>query len=892
MALPVGAKLGPYEIISLVGSGGMGEVYRARDPRLGRDIAIKVLPAAFAADVDRLRRFEREARAAAALNHPNIVTVYSVEKENALLLLTMELVEGRSLALVIPKGGMGLDDLLTIAIPLADAIAAAHAKGITHRDLKPANIMIGAGEHAGRVKVLDFGLAQLDASSLLSKNAATLTIEGGILGTVAYMSPEQAAGTPVDARSDLFSLGVILYEMATGQRPFKGDTNVTVLSSILKDTPPSVTDINRAMPSELSRIIKRSLVKDSARRYQTAADLRNELAELKQDVDAGALASGGMVVPRNARPGSSLRRILQVTAIALGVASAAAAYRWLPWPAADRPPAPDQRAFTQLTTHPGLDEFPSLSPDGKWVAYNGNQVGNADIYLQSVGGHNAINLTRDSPEDDTQPAFSPDGEQIAFRSERAGGGIFVMGRTGESVRRITDSGYNPAWSPDATKIVYATDIANREHVLGRMHVSELWTVLVATGEKRQIFKGDAVQPSWSPHGRRIAFWSAFGTHKGQRDIWTISAEGQGAVPVTSDPPVDWNPVWSPDGRHLYFASDRGGPMNLWRVPIDEQSGKVLGSVEPLTTPSSSAALMSLSADGRLLAYTSFANSEAMQSVAFDPTTATVRGEPVPIVAGSRPFTSPTPSPDGRWLAFFSLAPQLDIFISQADGSGIRQLTNDRAIDKFPSWSPDGQQIAFMSNRDEKVQIWSIRPDGSDLRRLTAAPAGAGFFSDWSRDGSKLIFHGMEAPDDFKMFVFDPRLEWTHQNPRAISTLVEPGLKFAESSWSPDGQQLAGTAHRVGKDNGALEIYSFDTGRFTRLYDSQSVNNVIWLNDGRRLLFDDGSKLRLIDSQTGSIRDLLSIAPDSLWVTGLSRDDRTAYITRRVWQADIWLMTLQ
>src|SRR5580692_11380621 len=186
MALSAGAKLGSYEIVSLLGRGGMGEVYRARDPRLGRDIAIKVLPAALAADADRHRRLEREARAAAALNHPNIVTVYSVEQSGALLFLTMELIEGRSLALVIPKGGLGLDDLLTIAIPLTDAIAAAHAKGITHRDLKPANIMIGAGDHAGRIKVLDFGLAKQDESSLPSASAATTTIEGRVLGTVAY----------------------------------------------------------------------------------------------------------------------------------------------------------------------------------------------------------------------------------------------------------------------------------------------------------------------------------------------------------------------------------------------------------------------------------------------------------------------------------------------------------------------------------------------------------------------------------------------------------------------------------------------------------------------------------------------------------------------------------
>ena len=333
-------------------------------------------------------------------------------------------------------------------------------------------------------------------------------------------------------------------------------------------------------------------------------------------------------------------------------------------------------------------------------------------------------------------------------------------------------------------------------------------------------------------------------------------------------------------------------MNLWRVPIDEKSGKVLGALEPVTAPSSSAGLMSISADGRLLAYTSFANSETMLSVALDPATAAVRGEPVTIVAGSRSFTFPLLAGWARGLAFSSMTPQFDIFISRADGSGIRQLTNDRANDKFPAWSPDGQQIAFMSNRDGQNQIWSIRPDGSGLRRLTAAKDGGGFGSDWSPDGSKLILHSAPHPPDAKMFVFDPRVEWTHQTPQTISTLRGAWHRFYETSWSPDGQQLAGIAAPVGKDKGALVVYSFQTGRFTRLYNSQTAGDPVWLSDGRRLLFDEGSKLRLIDTQTGSVRDLLSIAPDILWLWSVSRDNRTAYITRRVSQADIWLMTLK
>ena len=292
MPLSPGTQLGSYEIVSLLGAGGMGEVYRARDPRLKREVALKVLPDVAAVDADRRERFTREALAVAALNHPHIVTIHSVEDAGTAVFLTMELVEGRSLAEALPATGLPIERVLTIGIAVADATSAAHQKGITHRDLKPGNIMLGEGEQAGRIKVLDFGLAKVvDAqrgavgASMLPTEApahtAPITAEGRILGTVAYMSPEQAEGRTIDGRSDLFSLGVVLYEMATGQRPFAGDTQLSILSSILKDTPKSVTDINPAIPPELGRIIRRALAKDPERRYQTAKDLRNDLEDLK-----------------------------------------------------------------------------------------------------------------------------------------------------------------------------------------------------------------------------------------------------------------------------------------------------------------------------------------------------------------------------------------------------------------------------------------------------------------------------------------------------------------------------------------------------------------------------------------------------------------------------------
>ena len=286
--------LGHYRILEPIGEGGMGEVYAAEDTRLHRRIALKVLPRLLAGDPERRLRFEREAQAIAALNHPNIVTIHSVEEADGTPFLTMEMVEGKPLTDVIPRGGLPLPELLKIGIAISDAIAAAQQRGITHRDLKPANVMVTA---EGRVKVLDFGVAKLRdleiaaaGDDLTRSPTHQLTGEGRIIGTVAYMSPEQAEGKPVDPRSDIFAVGVLLHEMATGDRPFKGDTNVSIISSILKDNPAPVTDLNPRLPADLARIIRRCLAKDPGRRYQTAADLRNELEDLKQEADSGVSA--------------------------------------------------------------------------------------------------------------------------------------------------------------------------------------------------------------------------------------------------------------------------------------------------------------------------------------------------------------------------------------------------------------------------------------------------------------------------------------------------------------------------------------------------------------------------------------------------------------------------
>src|SRR6266540_1404623 len=287
MTLSAGTRLGPYEILAPLGAGGMGEVYRARDPKLGRDVAIKVLPEAVAGDAERLARFEREARSLAALNHPNIVTIFSIEESGGTRFLAMELVEGESLDALLAEGGLPLSRFFEIAVPLSEALSAAHERGIVHRDLKPGNVMV---THEGRIKVLDFGLAKLQApdsspnlTSTPTESRANLTSEGQVFGTVAYMSPEQARGGTVDARSDVFSLGVVLYQMLTGERPFTGTTAVDIISSILRDKAPSVTDLRADAPPHLARILRRCLEKDPRDRYQTSRDVFNELKDLRAE---------------------------------------------------------------------------------------------------------------------------------------------------------------------------------------------------------------------------------------------------------------------------------------------------------------------------------------------------------------------------------------------------------------------------------------------------------------------------------------------------------------------------------------------------------------------------------------------------------------------------------
>jgi Tol biopolymer transport system component len=881
--LQKGTQLGQYTILGRIGSGGMGEVYRAHDTKLKRDVAIKVLPQVFVNDPERLARFQREARLLASLNHPNIVTIYGVHEVDGIHFLTIELVDGKTLVELIPRHGFPLPQFFKIAVPLAGAISAAHQHGIVHRDLKPANVMIGKD---GQIKVLDFGLAKLKHGEVAwpegeaeTLTEVELTTQHHVVGTVPYMSPEQAEGRRLDARSDIFSLGVMLYQMATGERPFRGDGAMSVISSILKDSPHPPSELNPALPRELDRIIRRCLAKDPARRYQSAIDLRNDLEELLQQVESGEVFVAARPIPRRRLPW----RPALIVVIALSLIAGYAIF-WRARQSGSVESVLLDAQFLKLTSQPGIEWFPSLSPDGKWVVYSAAGAKARQIYLQSVSGQTPLDLSRDPTVDDDQPAFSPDGEHIAFRSSREGGGIFVMGRTGEAVTRVTRFGFHPSWSPDGTQLAFTTANVELYPQNGEAQ-SALWVVTVKTGETRRLYEGNALLASWSPHNQRIAFTHQLGNPP-QAKIWTIPVGGGTPTPVTSESATDWNPVWSPDGKYLYFSSDRRGSMNLWRVAIDEASGTPRGQPEPVTTPASYLAHPSLSADGKHIVYTSALVTANIQQISLDASGA-VKGEPAWVTTGSLRWSDPDPSPDGKWVVFYSLTqPEGHLYLVHPNGTDLRQWTTDSAIDRMPRWSPDGKWIACFSNRSGRLEIWKIRPDGSDLRQLTESSAA---YIAWSPDGSRIAAVGTQrSPFKNRTLIFDPDRRWKEQTPEVLPPLDPPSDHFVVNAWSPDGERLVGQRDVVKK---GVMTYSLRSHKYELLTDFGEWP--VWFPDSRHVLFvANGKAFYIVDARTKQVRKIFSVKRDVIGPPELTRDGRTAYFSRRVTESDIWLLTLK
>lgn len=883
-----GKRFGSYQVISVLGVGGMGEVYLARDERLGRNLALKLLPKRFTWDTDRVRRFEQEARAASALNHPNIITIYDIGELAGTYFIATEYVEGLTLRQLIDRGPLRAKDTIAICSQVADALDAAHEAGLVHRDIKPENVIVRPD---GYVKVLDFGLVKLtERGLLLEKESGSSdphrTSPGTVLGTVSYMSPEQASGIEVDNRSDLFSLGVLMYELLTGVVPFKGDSTVSTLDAIIHNQPAPLPGTNADANPEMERIVNRALEKDRDLRYQTASDLRSELKRLQREYDSasiksGAGASGAKAVKPSARFIS--KPVLAFAAAILVLAALSVV--WLLSRTERIEPSPWLAArSTQITDFPHEEFFPSLSPDGNTIVYARRSGSDWDIFTQRVGGFNAQNLTDSFSGDDTQPAVSPDGAYIAFRSERDGGGVFVMGASGESIRRLSDRGpaYHPAWSPDSQEVIY-TEERVRDPRDRTISPRRLWAVNIKTLGKRLISTNDVAQPRWSPNGHRIAYWAS--DESSQRDVWTMSTRGDSVVQVTNDAAIDWNPIWSPDGKHLYFVSDRSGGMQVWRVAIEEQTGRVLSAPELVPTPSPFSQHIDLSRDGKRLAFTNVSLKRNLYRVEIDPSREKIIGQPVAETQGSRQATDLDVSPDGKHIVFTTVGDnQEDLALLNSDGTGEpRRLTDDEYKDRGPRWSPDGKRIAFYSTRSGSFEIWLINADGTGLRRLTEMGNDKAFNPVWTPDGKKLSFANIRG----EAWLIEPDKPWLEQSPQMLNPKREPPLQFWPADWTSDGRKLV-LGSNLDQQSLVISVFSFDTGSVEKISDVGGVS-MDWFKDDRRMLFILDGTVCITDTATKKHRLLLSHAPDRIIKLRLSPDNRWLYYILESVEADIWLL---
>jgi serine/threonine protein kinase len=763
-----GGMLGPYQIDSLLGSGGMGDVYLAHDPRLERSVAIKVLPEPLAQDVMARERLRREALAAAALDHPFICKIYEVGEDQGLVFCVMEYVRGETLSDRIRTGPILLSESLRIAGEIAEAVEAAHANGFLHRDLKPANIMVTP---TGHVKVMDFGLAKRfqsdELSKTLTKHAASITARGAVIGTIAYMSPEQAAGKPLDARSDIFSFGVVLYEMLAGQRPFRGSTGLELLHEIMDG---AAGPLPPELPAGLRVIVEKAMEKAPSDRYQSIREVVIDLRRMARQKPEVAPA----IAPPQSGPGEQhVRRFLWIGICVLLLALPAV------WWAARRTDSSAETAAADIsivpfTTNGGYNGEATISPDGQTVAYVSDRTRHLDIFLRQIGTTSDIPLTIDQG-DNIQPAYSPDGRQIAFVSSRAGstiyypgfdyplmgGDIWVMPALGGTARRVAKDGNYPSWSPDGSKIVFVR------------HRGLLFEVPASGGEAREI----------KVSGNPSVYYPAYSS-----DSRWIFFEGQGSgihvVPATGGQPRQIasgrHPVWDDASQAVIYSDDREGKNHsLYSVPFSLKDGKT-GNPHALTVGRGRDWQPAVSRDGKLIAYTAIQISFNLETVPFDAESGRVLGAPRDLTTGNQVSYFMRFSPDGRSVVFQSSRGagqhiwRLDI------GSEPVQLTSDTKFEEsFPHWSPDGNTICFIRDpvqSPNSKSLWLMDTDGANPRKILDDSQ----FARWLPDGSGILYN------DFKrdLLIYEFRASQS----REISVL--PDSKVNMPMVSPDGKWIA------------------------------------------------------------------------------------------------------
>jgi Tol biopolymer transport system component len=817
----IGRNISHYEILEKLGQGGMGDVYRARDTALEREVALKFLPPELTRDTAAKTRFIREAQAASALDHPNICTIHEVaETDDGQLFIAMACYDGEALTARISRGPLPLVDAVNLGVQIALGLAAAHQKNVVHRDLKTANVFVTSD---GLVKILDFGLAKLSGVTQLTRPETTL-------GTVSYMSPEQAQGTDVDARSDIWSLGVVLYEMVTGQLPFQGEFAEAVVYSVLNEVPTPVSGLRSGVPLELERIIHKCLAKAPADRFQHLDDLAVDLNRVKPSLTA---EPGTAVVDRLGKTRGARRSWLPWVA-GLGWLAAAVLLLMLLFQA----PTSHTPVRLQSITYSGRDWAPSASPAGDMIAFASDRDGVSRIWLKQVAGGGEAPIT-EGPDD--VPRFSPDGSQILFVRER--GGTRDLYRTpvvGGQTRRIMEDLLEADWSPDGSQVAFI-----RMTPVGEDNLIVVGAADVQTGDERILAQIDnrlGYGIRWSPDGRRIAMSEASLTTAAAElsyiDVIDVESGDLERVTLTDWPGPYTALHWGPDGRTfvvgqapVVFTQVGHFPVQIMQCDLESGARREL-FWSPLKLPfggRNSSTIAVLSASQIVV------DEHSVQSTLyeFDWTDAGRTGQRRMLTSGVGRDRQPAYSPDGNRVIFSSnRSGNIDLWVADLHTRGLFQLTDDLAIDYDPAFAPDGEHIVWTSNRSGNMEIWLADADGGRARQLTRDGVDAENPT-MTPDGRWIVYG---STNDEKLGVWKIRPEGTDATRLAAVSSIIPEV-------SPDSRYAAFSRTRgIGYVIQVVEIESGDMVPFEielfrkKIHENVVVGRVRWAPDGRRIVF--------------------------------------------------------
>ena len=770
MTLPSGSRLGPYEIVAPIGAGGMGEVYRARDARLHREVAVKVLPDSFSDDPDRLRRFEQEARAASALNHPGILTIHDFGEHDGAPYVVSELLEGQTLRERMTGAELPLRKAVDYATQIARGLAAAHEKGIVHRDLKPENVFVTKD---GRVKILDFGLAKLSRPELAVPATETPTAgtePGTILGTVGYMSPEQVRGLPADHRSDIFSFGAIVSEMLTGRRAFHGSSPVETMSAILREEPVGLSETSGTTPAVLVRLVHHCLEKEPSERFQSIGDVAFNLESLST-----ASSSPSVPLMAGARPGKPVRAATRMLP-AIAAVLAALALGYVAGTLRKGPPRQPAVLVHRLTDSAGLEESPAISPDGKSVAFAAYAGDERQILVRLVTGGEPLRITSDAL-DHESPRWAPDGTSLVYYSPpREGepqGTLWEVAALGGSPRRITSSIGGADVSHDGKRIVFFRSGSGSIELVSTARDGAEPRVLANFPLGSYYFT-----PRWSPDDRWIAYQRGYVF---SHDVFAVPADGGKPQAVTHEARLLSGFSWTADGSGVVFSSARGSTMlylptfNLWAV------GRDGNGLRQLTFGEASYVEPDVNAAGTVVA-SRIQREFNIWKFPVDGTAPENTRRGVAVTHQTGQVQTPSIGSSDHELVYLSdSGGHGNLWVVDPETGTTRQVTSEQDPDVsvgVPVWSPDGRHIAFVSTRNlpgsSNVGIWLVNPDGSGLRNLVSG----GGWATWSHDGRWLYYNELATG-----FVQGPLKKISPDGGSAVTVRSEKGTRPAVS---PDG----------------------------------------------------------------------------------------------------------